>query len=105
MLARIHDKLSGPEPIAAPESELRTLGQVINDESPDEPEPPRVEHRYGSTFRVRMSFDEVLAARGCGTADLNHCRRLVPPGDTQRQRDAASRRAGYMHGEVLWPSQ
>ncbi|HET7665157.1 MAG TPA: hypothetical protein VFK56_03575 [Mycobacterium sp.] len=66
------------------------------------PEPPRREHLFGSQYRVRMSFEELTQTRGY--AGERVLRRLAAPSMTQRQRDAASRRAGYGPGEVLWPS-
>lgn len=66
------------------------------------PEPQRREHLFGSQYRVRMSFEELMQTRGyTGERVL---RRLAEPSKTQRQRDAATRRAGYGPGEVLWPS-
>lgn len=93
LLARIRAKL------AASESD----GQVIHAESPDTPEPPRREHLFGSQYRVRMSFNEVMATRGY-TGQQVLRRRLVTPNDGERQRHAATRRAGYAPGEVLWPT-
>lgn len=66
------------------------------------PEPPRREHLFGSQYRVRMPFEELMQTRGyTGERVL---RRLAEPSNIQRQRDAATRRAGYGPGEVLWPS-
>lgn len=66
------------------------------------PEPSRREHLFGSQYRVRMSFAELMQTRGyTGERVL---RRLAAPSNTNRQRDAASRRAGYGPGQVLWPS-
>lgn len=68
------------------------------------PDPLRRKHMFGSQYRVRMSFDELMATRGyLGKQTLGQ-RRLVAPGDAQRQRDAATLRAGYVPGEVMWPS-
>lgn len=87
LLARIRASLAEPEPATEPA-----------------PEPPRREHLYGSTYRVRMSFEELMATRGyIGQQALR--RRLVSPNDTERQRDVASQRAGHVPGEVLWPSE
>lgn len=69
------------------------------------PEPPRREHLFGSQYTVRMTFDELMATRGYTGEQVLQRRRLVAPGDGQRQRDAATRRAGYVPGEVLWPSE
>lgn len=70
------------------------------------PELPRREHLFGSQYTVRMTFDELMATRGyTGEQVLQQRRRLVAPSDGQRQRDAATRRAGYVPGEVLWPSE
>lgn len=68
------------------------------------PEPPRREHLFGSQYRVRMSFEELMQTRGYTGERVLRQRRLVVPDGHQRQREAASRRAGYAPGEVLWPS-
>ena len=101
LLARIRDRLAAPETAHRHQSD----GQVIHAESPDVPEPPRREHLFGSQYAMRMSFDEVMATRGyTGQQVLRQRHRLVAPSDGERQRDAATRRAGYAPGEVLWPS-
>lgn len=103
LLVRIRAKLAAPEPVNGASV---AAGPAL-DQAPERDavlEPPRRQHLYGSTYRVRMSFDELMTERGrTGTAGL-YRRSLVPPSDTQRQRDAATLLAGYMPGEVLWPS-
>lgn len=93
VLARIRAKLAG---IAA-EPNTETVTEPA-------PEPPRREHLFGSQYRVRMSFDELMATRGYTGQQVQMRRRLVAPSDDERQRRAATRRAGYRPGEVLWPS-
>ncbi|BBY67766.1 hypothetical protein MHEL_60090 [Mycolicibacterium helvum] len=66
------------------------------------PETLRREHLFGSQYRVRMSFAELMQTRGCTGERV--LRGLAGPTTTQRQRDAATWRAGYRPGEVLWPS-
>ncbi|MGB5111218.1 MAG: hypothetical protein WBO08_06200 [Mycobacterium sp.] len=67
--------------------------------------PPRREHLFGSQYRVLMSFDELMATRGyLGEQALLQRQRVVPASDAQHRRDAATRRAGYLPDEVLWPS-
>lgn len=72
------------------------------------PEPPRRVHMFGSQYRVRVPFEETMAARGyLGTAAI-YRRSLADPrpgsASQRQQRDDALRRAGYQPGEVLWPS-
>jgi hypothetical protein len=51
--------------------------------------------------RVKVSFDEVLAARGF--AYLYMRRRLAPPSDAERARRAAEAAIGWAGQDVLWP--
>ncbi|WP_409437218.1 hypothetical protein [Mycobacterium sp. SMC-14] len=97
LLARIRAKLAAPAAAA----------ELVAEPEPDAaPEPPRRAHLFGSQFRVRMSFDELMGTRGyLGEQGPAERRRLVPSSDGQRQRDAAARRAGYLPGEVMWPSE
>lgn len=96
LVARARAKIAAASETAAPAAEPVTEPA---------PEPPRREHLFGSQYRVRMSFDELMATRGyTGEQVLQLRRRLVAPSEGQRQRDAATRRAGYTPGEVLWPS-
>jgi hypothetical protein len=89
LLARIRDRLNTLAPVAEPE---------IN----TEPEPPRVVHEFGSQYRVRVPFDETMAARGySGTAAQYRCRIPERGDSTSRQRDTALERAGFVPGEVL----
>jgi hypothetical protein len=93
ILARIRDKLAALAAAA---------------ESVAEPEaaPPVRQHLFGSQCRVRMSFDDLMRTRGhTGEQMLAQRRRLVASSDTERQRDAATARAGYRPGEVVWPSE
>jgi hypothetical protein len=83
------------EPVAAPDTA-----------PPPEPAPPRREHLYGSTYAVKMSFEELMKTRGyLGERVLQQRRSLAAPTASQRQRAAAERRAGYRPGEVLWPDE
>lgn len=106
LLARIRDRLATYErDDSMPVADAPSV--PAPDPAPDAV-PPRREHLYGSTYRVRMSLDEVLAERGrTGTAGL-YRRSLAPPGDTrrdtERQREAAAQRAGRGR-DVLWPSE
>ncbi|MBV5244450.1 hypothetical protein KUF57_12995 [Mycolicibacterium sp. PAM1] len=102
LLARIRARLAASETAHGDQSG----GQVIHAESPDTPEPPRREHLFGSQYAVRMSFDELMTTRGyTGQRVLRQRHRLVAPSEGERQRHAATRRAGYVPGEVLWPSE
>lgn len=98
LLARIRHKLAEPaaELTAPPEPAAAPV-----------PEPPRREHLYGSTYRVRMSFAELMRTRGhLGEQVLLAQRRsLASPTDAERQRQAATERAGYVPGEVMWPTE
>ena len=103
LLARIRDRLatdeSDPEPLAEPAPDAVT-------EPPRREQPPRREHLYGSTYRVRMSFDELMTERGrIGTAGM-YRRSIAQQDDARRdaRRRTAAERAGYTPGEVLWPS-
>lgn len=79
---------------------LRSRTVAASDAVPT-PELPRREHLFGSQYRVRMSFEELMQTRGyTGERVL---RRLAAPTTSQRQHAAAERRAGYRPGEVLWP--
>lgn len=84
-----------------------TVAETVDAEPDAAPDPPHREHMFGSQYRVRMSFDELMGTRGyLGEQVLaQRRRRLVASTDAQRQRDAATRRAGYLPGEVLWPSE
>jgi hypothetical protein len=90
ILARIRDKLTAlaAESVAAPEPEAA---------------PPVRQHLFGSQYRVRMSFEELMCTRGYTGEEMR--RRFVTSSDIERQRDAATRRAGYRPGEVAWPSE
>jgi phage terminase small subunit len=91
LLGRIRDKLAAPGPALAAEPVA-------------EPEPPRRTHLFASQYRVHMSFEELMTARGyIGQAAL-YRNRLVPATDAHRQSDAELRRGGSTLGEVLWPS-
>jgi hypothetical protein len=59
---------------------------------------------FGSQYRVRMSFEELMARRGYAGPAALYCNRLNPATDAQQQSSAALRRGGYIPGEVLWPS-
>ena len=99
LLARIRDRLATHE------------RDQVADPAPDpapvpDAEPPRREHLYGSTYRVRMSLGEVLAERRrIGTAGL-YRRSLALQGDARRdtQRQQAAQIAGRGR-DVLWPSE
>lgn len=70
------------------------------------PPPPRRQHLYGSTYAVKMSFEELMKTRGyLGERVLQQRRSLAAPTASQRQRAAAERRAGYRPGDVLWPDE
>ena len=105
LLARIRDRLAtherDPEPVA------ESAPGPAHEAAPErDAEPPRREHLYGSTYRVRMSFDELMTERGrTGIAGM-YRRSIAPPGDARRdaRRRNAAQRAGYIPGEVLWPS-
>jgi hypothetical protein len=72
-LARIRAALAAaPEPVAEPVA-------------PPEPEPPRRVHLYGSTYSVKMSFAEVMAARGYAPEDLYMRRKLANEGSPLAQ--------------------
>jgi hypothetical protein len=102
LLARIRDKLDAFEPAPATEPVTEPTRAA---KPATEPEPPRRIHLFGSQYRVRMSFEELMAARGyVGPAALYRSR-LMPATYAQRQSDAALRHGGYTPGEVLWPSQ
>jgi hypothetical protein len=91
LLARIRDELAASEPVAATEPAT-------------EPRPPRRTHLFGSQYRVRMSFKELMAARGYTGQAALYRNRLVSTTDAHQQSDAALSRGGYVGGEVLWPS-
>lgn len=88
------DATPTPEPVAAPPPPVAT----------PEPAPPRRERLFGSQYRVRMSFAELMQTRGYTGERVLRGLRLAETTDAQRQRDAATHRAGYVPGEVLWPS-
>ncbi|MCP3811359.1 hypothetical protein NLX62_03300 [Mycobacteriaceae bacterium Msp059] len=99
--SRRGEQRANPETAAQPE----TVAEPVEASTPPTPEPPRREHLYGSTYRVRMSFDELMATRGyLGEQVLAQRRRTVRPTYAQQQRNAALNRAGYRVGEVVWPS-
>ena len=60
---------------------------------------------FGSQYHVRQSFEETMRARGYGPNGRNLRRRIVPSTDADRQRAAATRRAGYRPGSVVWPNE
>lgn len=99
LLARIRDKLAASEPAPA----ARPVTEAVRAEPAAEPEPRRT-HLFGSQYRVRMSFEELMAARGYAGPAALFRNRLTPATDAERQSDAALRRGGYTPGEVLWPS-
>lgn len=84
-----------PEPQPKPESEAAVMP------------PPHREHLYGSTYRVRMNFAELMAERGRTGTAAAYRRSLAPRADARRdaQRDAGAGRLGYAPGEVLWPPE
>jgi hypothetical protein len=95
LLARLRNRTNN---IAASEPLVESTPAVVN-EMPSAP--PRREHLFGSQYRVRMSFDELMATRGyLGEQVLCQRRRLVAHGDALKQRDDVTRRAGYVPGEV-----
>ncbi len=105
LLACIRDRLAArerdPEPVA------ESAPCPAHEAAPErDAEPPRREHLYGSTFRVRMSFDELMTERGRTETAAAYRRSLAPPGDARRdaRQRSAAQRAGYTPGEVLWPS-
>jgi len=51
--------------------------------------------------RVKVSFDEVLTARGYAHPNMRS--RLVPPSDVERARRAAKASMGWEGREVMWP--
>jgi hypothetical protein len=107
-LRRFLDRLRDRTDVAAPEAEAapEPVADAVSAAEPVAevaPEPPRREHLFGSQYRVRMSFADVMATRGYTGEQV--LRRLAAPSDSQRQRDAAARRAGYKPGEVMWPSE
>lgn len=95
LLVRIRDKLADPAPAAEPAFAVEAV---------TEPEPPRRIHMFGSQYRVRMSFEELMARRGYTGLAALYRNNLTPATGAQQQSDAAVRRGGYTAGEVLWPS-
>jgi hypothetical protein len=101
LLARIRDRLATLEAALATESvtEPARIAAMAT-----EPEPSRRTHLFGSQYRVRMSFEELMAARGYTGQAAVYRNRLVPATDAHQPSDAALTRGGYTPGEVLWPS-
>lgn len=91
------DATTTPEPVAEPAPPPVATAEP-------EPAPPRRGHLFGSQYRVRMSFAELMETRGYTGERVLRGLRVAETTDAQRQRDAAPRRAGYVSGEVLWPS-
>lgn len=97
LLARIRAKLAAaPVPVTSATADPVTSATA--DPAP-EAEAPHREHLFGSQYRVRVPFDDLMAERGrTGTAGLY--RRSLTPTDIERQRAVASRGR-----DVLWPSE
>jgi hypothetical protein len=91
LLARIREQLAAPEPALAAEPVA-------------EPGLPRRTHLFGSQYRVRMSFEELMATRGYSEQAALYRNRLASASDAHQQSNAELRRGGYTPGEVLWPS-
>lgn len=71
-------------------------------EPPDEPDTVRpAEPLPPCQRRVRVTLDEVLAARGFTYPYMR--RRLLPPFDVERARRAAEAAIGWAGQDVLWP--
>lgn len=84
------------------------LRSIEHDSAPTEPEPapaqpvePEPEPLPPCQRRVKVSFDEVLAARGYG--DPYMCRQIAPPSGAERPRRAAEAAIGRPGQDVLWP--
>jgi hypothetical protein len=76
--SRRDEQRANPETAAQPE----IVAEPVAASAPPTPEPPRREHLYGSTYRVRITFDELMATRGyLGESVLAQRRRIVPPTD------------------------
>ena len=92
LLARIRDKLAA--------SELAPATEPVSESEP----PPRRTHLFGSQYRVRTSFEELMPARGDIGQAAFFRNRLISATDAHQQSDSALMRGGYTPGEVLWPS-
>jgi hypothetical protein len=87
MLHRIAEALRAAEPDHVPAEPVET-------ERDPEPLPP-------GQRRVKVSFDEVLAARGYSYPYMRW--RIAPASDVERARRAAEAAMGRAGQDVLWP--
>lgn len=81
---------------------------IEHDSAPAEPEPapaqpvePGPEPLPPSQRRVKVSFDEVLAARGYSSPFMR--RQIAPLSCAKRARRAAEAAIGWAGQDVLWP--
>ncbi len=79
------DRATTPEPVAL------SAPPVVTPEP--EPAPPRREHLFGSQYRLRLSFGELMETRGYTGERVLRGLRVAETTDAQRQRDTATRRA------------
>ena len=84
------------------------LRSIDHDSAPAEPEPapaqpvePEPEPLPPCQRRVKVSFDEVLTARGYSYPYMR--RQVAPPSDVERARRAAEAKMGRPGQGVLWP--